>query len=93
MRTDRTVGKMASLDGLFGSPNATISSAIKQDGRIVVTWGNNSLSEFPEMFLRDCCYCEKCFSPTVNSRLTLFEQLLGASCQAKEVKVKVIWPP
>lgn len=80
---------MASLDVLLGKQEAGLKSALVDGTRLKVIWEDGTSSEFPLLILRDCCTCEKCFSPTVNSRLTLFEQLLGTNCKASDVTVQV----
>ena len=80
---------MASLDILLGDQSAAIQSAQVNGSRMNIKWHNGKVSQFPLLMLRDSCSCRHCFSPTTNSRLILFEQLLGTNCQATDCTLKV----
>lgn len=80
----------AGLDALLGSNNANLKSAeIAEGSRVSVVWSDGSSSLYPMLMLRDCCPCEKCFSPIVNSRIILFEHIIGASCSVNCLNVQV----
>ena len=83
--------KPLSIDLLIRDSNVGIASAALAAGsRVAVRWNNGSAeSLYPMIMLRDSCPCEKCFSPSVNSRLTLFEQLLAAACDVTHLSHQV----
>ncbi|XP_067951669.1 gamma-butyrobetaine dioxygenase-like [Watersipora subatra] len=80
-------GEPLSIDLLIGKAQATIKQCeVIEKSRVRVSWSDSSGdSIYPMMLLRDCCPCEKCFSPSVNSRLTLFEQLLAAASSVANI--------
>ena len=84
--------KPLSIDLLIGDSNVGITGAeIREGSRVAVQWNNGSAeSLYPMIMLRDCCPCEKCFNPIVNSRLTLFEQLMASACEVKNISHKVV---
>ena len=84
------VSLQAGLDALLGANGATLKAAqIAEGSRVSVVWSDGSKSLYPMLMLRDCCPCEKCFSPTVNSRIILFEHIIGSSCSVNTLNVQV----
>ena len=84
------VSLQAGLDALLGANGATLKAAeIAEGSRVRVVWSDGSKSLYPMLMLRDCCPCEKCFSPTVNSRIILFEHIIGSSCSVNRLNVQV----
>jgi len=79
------------MDTLFGNFGVEIKSAsVVENSRVAVEWSDGSATSlYPMLMLRDCCPCEKCFNPVVNSRLILFEHLLESSCSVSQLSYEV----